>query len=64
MPTVTVIQPTITEEKNTVLRCAAYCRVSSDSDDQLNSLIAQTRYYGKLFENSETEILVDIYADI
>ena len=63
MPTVTVIQPTITEEKNTVLRCAAYCRVSSDSEDQLNSLMAQTRYYGKFFENSETEILVDIYAD-
>ncbi len=51
------------EEKNTVLRCAAYCRVSSDSEDQLNSLMAQTRYYGKFFENSETEILVDIYAD-
>lgn len=64
MPIVTVIQPTITEEKNTVLRCAAYCRVSSDSDDQLNSLMAQTRYYGKFFENSETEILVDIYADV
>ena len=25
--------------------------------------MAQTRYYGKFFENSETEILVDIYAD-
>ena len=63
MPTVTVIQPTMAEEKSIVLRCAAYCRVSSDSDDQLNSLMAQTRYYGRLFENSETEILVDIYAD-
>ena len=63
MPTVTVIQPAMAEEKNTVLRCAAYCRVSSDSEDQLNSLMAQTRYYGKFFENSETEILVDIYAD-
>lgn len=63
MPTVTVIQPTITEEKSTVIRCAAYCRVSSDSEDQLNSFIAQTRYYSQIFENSETEILVDIYAD-
>ena len=63
MSTVTVIQPTITEEKSRIIRCAAYCRVSSDSEDQLNSLMAQTRYYGKLFENSETEILVDIYAD-
>ena len=33
MPTVTVIQPTKTEEKITVIRCAAYCRVSSDSED-------------------------------
>ena len=29
MPTVTVIQPTITEEQNTKIRCAAYCRVSA-----------------------------------
>lgn len=63
MPTVTVIQPKITEEKSTMIRCAAYCRVSSDSEDQLNSFMAQTRYYSQIFEDSETEILVDIYAD-
>lgn len=63
MPTVTVIQPTITEEQDTKIRCAAYCRVSSDSEDQLNSFMAQTRYYEKAFEGSETEQLVDIYAD-
>ncbi len=63
MPTVTVIQPTITEEKAVKIRCVAYCRVSSDSEDQLNSFMAQTRYYSQIFENSETEILIDIYAD-
>ena len=63
MPTVTVIQPTITEEQDTKIRCAAYCRVSSDFEDQLNSFMAQTRYYEKAFEGSETEQLVDIYAD-
>ena len=63
MPTVTVIQPTIAAEQNTKIRCAAYSRVSSDSEDQLNSFMAQTRYYEKAFENSETEQLVDIYAD-
>ena len=63
MPTVTVIQPTITEEKAVRIRCAAYCRVSSDSEDQLNSFMAQTRYYSRIFENSETETLIDIYAD-
>ena len=26
MPTVTVIQPTMAEEKNTMLRCAAYAK--------------------------------------
>ncbi len=63
MPTVTVIQPIITEEKTVRIRCAAYCRVSSDSEDQLNSFMAQTRYYSQIFENSETETLIDIYAD-
>jgi len=62
MPTVTVIQPTITEEKSRIIRCAAYCRVSSDSADQLNSFMAQTRYYSQIFENSETENLIDIYV--
>ena len=44
MTTVTIIQPTISEEQNHKLRCAAYCRVSSNSEDQLNSFMAQTRY--------------------
>lgn len=52
MPTITVIQPTIAEEKSAMIRCAAYCRVSSDSEDQLNSFMAQTRYYSQIFENS------------
>ena len=63
MPTVTVIQPTLTEEKTAKIRCAAYCRVSSDSEDQLNSFMAQTRYYSQLFEDSKAEELIDIYAD-
>ena len=63
MPTVTVIQPTISEEQNHKLRCAAYCRVSSNSEDQINSFMAQTRYYEKAFAKSDREQLVDIYAD-
>ncbi len=63
MSTVIVIQPTITEEKTVKIRCAAYCRVSSDSEDQLNSFMAQTRYYSHIFKDSDTEILIDIYAD-
>ena len=63
MANVTIIQPTKSEEKNIKIRCAAYCRVSSDSDDQLNSFMAQTRYYSQIFEGSQTEILIDVYAD-
>ena len=63
MSTVTVIQPTIAEEKSEMIRCAAYCRVSSDSEDQLSSFMAQTRYYSQIFEKSEIETLIDIYAD-
>ncbi|MBR4101858.1 MAG: recombinase family protein [Oscillospiraceae bacterium] len=62
MPTVTVIQPTLVESKAKI-RAAAYCRVSSSSEDQLNSYMAQVTYYSHKFEDSETEMLVDVYAD-
>ena len=63
MPTVTVIEPTIQEQTGTKIRVAAYCRVSSSSDDQLNSYAAQVTYYSQKFENSDTEVLTDLYAD-
>ena len=63
MPKVTIINPTGEIEIGRKLRCAAYCRVSSSSEDQLNSYAAQIRYYSSVFEGSETEELVDIYAD-
>ncbi len=62
-PNVTVIQPKITEDKNCKIRVAAYCRVSSDSADQLNSYMAQMRYYESFLSDSDTEILVNVYAD-
>ena len=45
------------------LRVAAYCRVSSDSDDQLNSFAVQNAYYTEIITNRENWTLVDIYAD-
>lgn len=63
MPTVTVIQPTIAEEKSGIIRCAAYCRVSSDSENQLNSFMAQLKYYENFLAGSETETLINVYAD-
>ena len=62
-PIVTVIQPKSAEEKISKIRVAAYCRVSSDSADQLNSFMAQMRYYENFLSESTTEILVGIYAD-
>ncbi len=35
------------------LRVAAYCRVSSDSSDQLNSFMAQLNYYTTLISSKE-----------
>ena len=45
------------------LRIAAYARVSSASEDQLNSFAAQQRYYMDLIDSKENCTLVDIYAD-
>jgi site-specific DNA recombinase len=45
------------------LRVCAYARVSSDSDDQLNSFAAQVDYYTELINGNEEWELVDIYAD-
>lgn len=45
------------------LRVAAYCRVSSDSSDQLNSFMAQLNYYTTLISGKENWTMADIYAD-
>lgn len=44
-------------------RIAAYCRVSSRSDEQLNSLTNQINFYRSLFENDDTVVFVGIYAE-
>lgn len=40
------------ERTDEIIRTAAYARVSSDSQDQLNSFAAQIRYYIELLKNS------------
>ena len=45
------------------LRVAAYCRVSSDSSDQLHSYAAQIHYYTDMIQNHDGWELVDVYAD-
>lgn len=46
-----------------ILRVAAYCRVSSDSADQLHSYAAQIKSYTEMIRNHKGWELVDVYAD-
>lgn len=53
-----------TEKQNKkVIRLAAYCRVSSSSDDQIHSFATQIRYYSEYTKKHTEYQLVDIYAD-
>ena len=45
------------------LRVAAYCRVSSDSEDQLLSYAAQLEHYNQAIRQNPMWELVDLYAD-
>lgn len=45
------------------MRVAAYCRVSSDSKDQLHSYAAQIRSYTEEIAQHDGWELVDVYAD-
>ncbi len=46
-----------------IIRTAAYARVSSDSEDQLNSFATQIRYYTELLNGSTDMVFVEMYAD-
>ena len=59
---ITEITPKI-QAKAEKIRLAAYCRVSSDSDDQLHSFAAQIGYYSDYTRKNPKYELVDIYAD-
>lgn len=59
-----VIQPTAAiSEAERKIQTAAYCRVSTDSDDQANSFLAQVNYYNSFISSRDDMVLVDIYAD-
>ncbi|GGN54504.1 recombinase family protein [Oceanobacillus indicireducens] len=45
------------------LMVAAYCRVSTDSEDRLNSYKSQVSYYSDLIQKNVEWVLADIYAD-
>lgn len=56
----TILPP---EQASKQLRVAAYCRVSSGSNDQQHSFSAQVQYYTELIQKHPDWTLVDIYAD-
>ena len=64
---VTVIEPKrsiiVDKEKYRQKRVAAYCRVSTDSDEQLNSYKTQKAVYTDMISARTDWCLVDIYAD-
>lgn len=45
------------------IRAAAYCRVSTDKDEQANSLESQRRYFKEYIEYRDDWILTEIYYD-
>lgn len=50
-------------EASKKLRVAAYCRVSTDSDEQISSYESQVRYYKEKIEERDDWKLVKIFAD-
>ena len=50
-------------DENALLRVAAYCRVSTDSEDQIESYKAQVAHYSEAIAKNPRWRFVDIYAD-
>ncbi|SDL24732.1 recombinase family protein [Natronincola ferrireducens] len=68
MEKVTVIKPKVYKNfngkaKDEVKRVAAYCRVSTHHEEQLNSYQAQVSHYTALIQNNPEWELCDIFAD-
>lgn len=66
MRKITEIPATIfkqSKDTNRQYRVAAYCRVSTDKEEQENSLENQITYYKNKIENIPNWTLVDIFAD-
>ena len=51
------------QKKANLMRVAPYCRVSTDSEEQLLSYNSQVQHYKNLVESKPGWELVDIYAD-
>lgn len=60
----TVIKPTIAPQMKRKIRVGAYCRVSTDQNDQKHSFNAQKMHFTMLYAHSAEYELVDLYADM
>jgi len=49
--------------KDTKKRVAAYCRVSTDNEDQANSFESQQRYFRQYIERNPDWELYEVFAD-
>ena len=58
----TITEITSNQQKAEIIRLAAYCRVSSNSEDQLHSFAAQVKHYTEYVAEHPEYELVDIYA--
>ena len=57
------VHQTVISQIQKKIRVAAYCRVSTDQDEQLSSYENQVNYYREYILKHEDYELVDIYAD-
>ena len=55
--------PATQPEEEIVLRVAAYCRVSTDSEDQINSFTSQNNHYNEMITAHDRWELVDVYKE-
>ncbi|SNU88485.1 methionine adenosyltransferase [Streptococcus merionis] len=57
------VQVSVAHQVSRKIKVAAYCRVSTNQDEQLSSYENQVRYYRDYISKQEDYELVDIYAD-
>ena len=56
-------EPSVLEDDETEFKVFAYCRVSTDKEDQRNSLESQRMYFDELRENHPNWVSFELFAD-
>ena len=56
-------EDTSTGRKIDRLRVAAYCRVSTDDEDQIKSYNSMVRYYTDLIKSNKQWVFAGVFAD-